>query len=58
MKKYPFVKMSFWRGDTEEIIAKVSAEMRANNLVADLSRAPALANSRSVRNLRIPTLRR
>jgi ABC-type Fe3+ transport system substrate-binding protein len=36
MKKYPFVKMSFWRGDTEEIIAKVSAEMRANNLVADL----------------------
>src|SRR5262245_12610671 len=36
MKKYPFVKMSFWRGDTEEIIAKVSAEMRANNLVADV----------------------
>jgi ABC-type Fe3+ transport system substrate-binding protein len=36
MKKYPFVKMSFWRGDTEEIIAKVSAEMRANKLVADL----------------------
>ena len=36
MKKYPFVKMSFWRGDTEEIIAKLSAEMRANNLVADL----------------------
>lgn len=36
MKKYPFVKMSFWRGDTEEIIAKVAAEIRANNLVADL----------------------
>ena len=36
MKKYPFMKMSFWRGDTEEIIAKLSAEMRANNLVADL----------------------
>ena len=36
MKKYPFVKMTFWRGDTEEIIAKVSAEMRANNLVADV----------------------
>jgi ABC-type Fe3+ transport system substrate-binding protein len=36
MKKYPFVKMSFWRGDTEEIVAKVSAEIRANNLVADL----------------------
>jgi iron(III) transport system substrate-binding protein len=36
MKKYPFVKMSFWRGNTEEIIAKVSAEVRANNLVADV----------------------
>ena len=36
MKKYPFVKMTFWRGDTEEIIAKISAEMRAKNLVADL----------------------
>jgi ABC-type Fe3+ transport system substrate-binding protein len=36
MKKYPFVKMTFWRGDTEEIIAKVSAELRAKNLVADL----------------------
>jgi len=36
MKKYPFVKMTFWRGDTEEIIDKLSAEERANNLVADV----------------------
>jgi iron(III) transport system substrate-binding protein len=36
MKKYPFIKMSFWRGDTEEIIAKLSAESRAKNLVADV----------------------
>jgi ABC-type Fe3+ transport system substrate-binding protein len=36
MKTYPFVKMTFWRGDTEEIIAKISAEERANNLVADV----------------------
>jgi ABC-type Fe3+ transport system substrate-binding protein len=36
MKKYPFVKMTFWRGDTEEIIAKLSAETRANNIVADV----------------------
>ena len=36
MKKYPFIKLTFWRGDTEEIIAKVSAEVRAKNLVADL----------------------
>ena len=36
MKKYPFVKMTFWRGDTEEIIAKLGAEQRANNIVADV----------------------
>ena len=27
MKKYPFIKLTFWRGDTEEIIAKLSAEV-------------------------------
>src|SRR5215469_6002801 len=37
MKKYPFVRMTFWRGDTEEIIAKLSAEERANNVVADIA---------------------
>jgi ABC-type Fe3+ transport system substrate-binding protein len=36
MKKYPYIKMSFWRGDTEEIAAKLSAETRANNIVADV----------------------
>lgn len=36
MKKYPFIKMTYWRSDTEEIIAKVSAEMRANNLLVDV----------------------
>jgi iron(III) transport system substrate-binding protein len=29
--------MTFWRGDTEEIIAKLSAEERANNVVADIA---------------------
>jgi len=36
MKKYPFIKLTFWRGDTEEIIAKLSAEVRAKNVVVDL----------------------
>jgi len=36
MKKYPFMKMTFWRGDSEEIVTKLSAEMRARNVVADL----------------------
>ncbi len=36
MKKYPFVKVTYWRADTEEIIAKLSAEVRARNVQADL----------------------
>lgn len=36
MKKYPFVKMTYWRSDTEEIIAKVGAEVRSNNQLVDV----------------------
>ena len=35
-QKYPFIDIKFWRGDNEEIIAKVNAETRANALVADV----------------------
>src|SRR5438477_10575376 len=35
-KKYPFVKLSYWRADSEDIAAKLSAEVRANNVVADV----------------------
>jgi iron(III) transport system substrate-binding protein len=35
-KKYPFIKMSYWRGDSEDIQAKLTAEMRANNPVVDV----------------------
>jgi len=34
--KYPFIKMAFWRADSEEIEIKLSAEMRANNLIGDV----------------------
>src|SRR5262245_31333290 len=36
MKKYPFIKMTYYRADSEELLAKLSAETRANNAVADL----------------------
>ncbi len=36
MKKYPFLKATYWRADTSETFAKVSAEQRANNVVSDL----------------------
>lgn len=35
MKKYPFVEMTYWRGDTEAIVAKLIAEERAGRVVAD-----------------------
>src|SRR5579862_8399701 len=35
-KKYPFIKFTYWRGDTEDIIARLSAEERSHNLVADM----------------------
>ena len=35
-KKYPFIKMSYWRGDSEDIETKLAAEMRANNPVVDV----------------------
>src|SRR5262249_33718317 len=36
MKKYPFIKMTYYRADSEELLVKLSAEMRSNNVVADL----------------------
>ena len=34
--KYPFVKMNYWRGESEAIAQKILAEGRANNVVADV----------------------
>src|SRR5262245_28946787 len=34
--KYPFIKTRYWRGDSNQIVVKVHAEMQANALVADL----------------------
>jgi ABC-type Fe3+ transport system substrate-binding protein len=35
-RKYPFIKMAYWRGDSEEIEQKLAAEMRANNPQVDV----------------------
>lgn len=35
-KKYPGVRASYWRGDSEDIAAKLAAESRANNLSVDV----------------------
>jgi iron(III) transport system substrate-binding protein len=35
-RKYPFVKLATWRADSEDIVQKAAAEVRANNVVVDL----------------------
>ena len=35
-KKYPFVKLNYWRAESANIFTKLSAESRANNVVADV----------------------
>jgi iron(III) transport system substrate-binding protein len=35
-KKYPFIRMTFWRADSEVIAAKIGAETRADNPVGDV----------------------
>ena len=35
-KKYPFIKLTTWRADSEDIVQKAAAEVRANNIVADV----------------------
>jgi iron(III) transport system substrate-binding protein len=36
MKKYPFLKLSYWRGDTEGMVAKLVAEERAGRVMVDV----------------------
>jgi ABC-type Fe3+ transport system substrate-binding protein len=35
-RKYPFLKLTYWRADSEDIMQKISAEVRAGNVVGDL----------------------
>jgi ABC-type Fe3+ transport system substrate-binding protein len=35
-QKYPFIHTTYWRADTEGIVAKLSAEVRSRNVVADV----------------------
>ncbi len=54
MKKYPFVKLTYWRGDTEEIVAKLTAEVRARNVVGDLIEGTGVGELAIAGNLVLP----
>jgi iron(III) transport system substrate-binding protein len=44
-KKYPFIKALYWRGDSNQVMVKVYAEMRANGLEADVVEGSGLSGT-------------
>jgi iron(III) transport system substrate-binding protein len=53
-KKYPFVKITYWRADSEDIAAKLSAEVRANNVVADVFEGTGVGELAAQASLALP----
>jgi iron(III) transport system substrate-binding protein len=43
-KKYPFIKMTFWRADSEDIQTRMLAEVRANKPVVDIAEGTGMAS--------------
>src|SRR5262245_33473506 len=44
-KKYPFIKTRYWRGDANQVVVKVLAEMQANALEADIMEGSGIPGS-------------
>src|SRR5215472_4504045 len=53
-KKYPFVKITTWRADSEAIVQKASAEVRANNVVADVIEGTGAGEEAVAANIVLP----
>jgi ABC-type Fe3+ transport system substrate-binding protein len=53
-KKYPFLKLNYWRADSEDIAQKVSAEVRANNVVADVVEGTGVGEQAVAAGLLVP----
>jgi iron(III) transport system substrate-binding protein len=53
-KKYPFVKVTYWRAESEGIATKVAAEVRANNVVADVVEGTGVGEEAVAANLLVP----
>jgi len=54
MKKYPFVKATYWRADSENLASKIAAEVQANNVVADLLEGTGVGEFVTEANLGLP----
>src|SRR6266850_1538598 len=44
-KKYPFIRTRYWRGDANQIVVKVLAEIQANALMADIVEGSGLSSA-------------
>ncbi len=53
-KKYPFIKLTTWRADSEDIVQKAAAEVRANNVVADLIEGTGAGEEAVAANIVLP----
>ena len=54
MKKYPFLKATYYRADSEYLTTKIAAEVRANNVVADVLEGTGVGELVSEANLSQP----
>jgi iron(III) transport system substrate-binding protein len=54
MRKYPFVKTTYWRAESEYLTTKIAAEVRANNVVADVLEGTGVGELVSEANLAWP----
>ena len=54
MKKYPFVKATYWRADSEYLTTKIATEVRANNVVADVLEGTGVGEFVVEANLALP----
>jgi ABC-type Fe3+ transport system substrate-binding protein len=53
-KKYPFIKITTWRADSEDIVQKAAAEVRANNVVADVIEGTGAGEQAVTANIVLP----
>ena len=44
-KKYPFIRTRYWRGDANQLVVKVLAEIQANALMADIVEGSGISGS-------------
>ncbi len=54
MKKYPFMKVEYWRGTEIQIVQKTLAEQRANNVQVDIIESVGVAASMARANAILP----